>query len=182
MKTEEGHVLPDESRLSYGNDNFIGSSVLANRLQASLERITVLGNDVHYFRREYVVVKAALDTAEDRLRVYEARLLECDDQIMALQHDARMQAGEIMIIRRELEASAARENAMSERIDQILMSRSWRWTRGIRALDRFARSGHLDSAGTVGLFGITQMIGRRLPIPQVVRSYVGRALSRLRRH
>lgn len=77
--------------------------------------------------------------------------------------------------------SAQRCTAAEDQIQQILNSRSWRLTRPLRAIARFATHGYFDSHGQVGLYGLLQRIGRRLPISSAMRSRVGRLLSKIRR-
>lgn len=80
-----------------------------------------------------------------------------------------------------LVATEEQSRQLAEQVDQMLRSRSWQITRPLRAIARYAAHGHFDSHGQVGLYGLAQRIGRRLPISQATRARIGRLLSKYRR-
>lgn len=103
-------------------------------------------------------------------QVLRAEITQCNAQI----------AGQAALVQSLAEAEQ-RASQLDAQLAQMLRSRSWRLTRPLRAIARFARSGHFDSRGEVGLFGIAQRIGRRLPLSMAMRARIGRLLSKFRR-
>ena len=129
---------------------------LRRQVEAYREQVTTIGCEMH-LRRERM----------------EQALLE-----QAAVAKAQEQSRQLAAVAEAQEQSRQLADAQ---IDQILRSRSWRLTRPLRAIMRFAQHGHFDSRGQVGLFGIAQRIGRKLPLSTAMRARIGRLLSKFRR-
>lgn len=78
-------------------------------------------------------------------------------------------------------ADGALQGVALEQLEQVLTSRSWKYTRPLRAVARFCRSGRFDSAGTVGLRELARAAGRKLPLREDAREWIGALRNRVRR-
>lgn len=117
----------------------------------------------------------------DQQAILESRLLACSEQLTAVGHDARR-------YRQEAEAEhdaritlSIREHEANNRLGNVLASRSWRWTRPLRAFNRFLATRRFDAKGDVGLFEVVRLVGSRVPIPRSWKSQLGNWLRRMRR-
>lgn len=153
----------------------------SQRLHAYSEQVAVLGGDVRYFREKFEQAQAQLQEAAARELEIKGRLQACNDQLTAAGNDARYYRNEYQRAEGNLQDISARERELSARMQEILDSRLWRWTRPVRALSRYLRTGRFDAAGNLGLFAALQIIGRKMPISQALRSSLGRFLVRFRR-
>lgn len=117
----------------------------------------------------------------DQQRLIDARLLACNEQLTTVGFEAlryRQQA--------EAEHGAsvyhrARDVASTRLVQEIMSSRSWRWTRPLRSVNRFARTRRFDASGNVGLFEAVRLVAHRLPIAPSLRTRIGGWLRQLRR-
>lgn len=145
---------------------------LRRQVEAYREQLTMVGCEMH------LQGKRAAQRELERQREYEQAQEQAQEREQALQAQvavAEAQAAQLL--------AAAREQSrqLAERMEQMLQSRSWRLTRPLRALARYAEHGHFDSRGQVGLYGLVQRLGRRLPVSPAMRSRIGRVLSAFRR-
>lgn len=152
------------------------------RLRACNEQLTALGGDVRYFREQYLQVHTNLQEAMAREQGMVGRLQACNEQLTAVGHDARHYHDEYHRVHADLHAVRVRERELAARMQEVLRSRSWRWTRPFRVGGRYLRTGRFDPAGRVGLFGALRAVGRRMPLSQSLRSSLGEFLARFRRH
>lgn len=149
---------------------------LRRQVEAHREQLTVVGREMHLQRER----ELARERERERAHALEREL----DRELAQEREHVLQAQAAVA-----EAEAAQRLAVAEeqsrqlagRIDQMLQSRSWRLTRPLRAIARYAKHGHFDARGQVGLYGLLQRLGRRLPVSQEMRSRIGRLLSAFRR-
>lgn len=155
---------------------------LSLRLQACNDRLSIVGHDARYFRGQLARVDADLQAALSRERDLSERLQAHSEQLTVVGNDAHYFRDEYLRAQAALRDLSVRENELATRMQDVLRSRSWRWTRSFRAVARFVKTGRFNSAGTVGLFGAAQAIGRRVPMPQSWRSLLGRLLAKFRRH
>ncbi len=155
---------------------------LSLRLQACNDRLSIVGHDARYFRGQLARVDADLQAALSRERDLSERLQAHSEQLTVVGNDAHYFRDEYLRAQAALRDLSVRENELATRLQDVLRSRSWRWTRSFRAGARFVKTGRFNSAGTVGLFGAAQAIGRRVPMPQSWRSLLGRLLAKFRRH
>jgi hypothetical protein len=140
-----------------------------------------VGRDARHYRDQCAHAEAQLQAALAREVELSGRLLACTERLTTVGNDARHYRAEYSRIHAAMQDASTRKDQLSVRLQEILRSRSWRWTRWLRAVGRYHKTGRFDSAGTVGLFRVLQAVGRRLPAPRVLRSSLGRALTRLRR-
>lgn len=119
--------------------------------------------------------------AEQRLAVVESRLAACNEQLTAVGGQARQYRESAELSRAALMELGERESGAFLRVEEVMRSRSWRWTRPARVVFRYFHTGRFDPAGNVGLFEIMRMVGRKAPVPPSWRSHLGRALQKLRR-
>lgn len=109
------------------------------------------------------------------------RLLAFTEQLTLVGSEAREQRQQAESNWRLLQEVSERERSSADKLQQIYSSRSWRFTRPIRVLNRFLQTGRFDPAGQVGMFEAARIIGGRLPLPRSWISSVGKFLRRLRR-
>lgn len=140
---------------------------LVGRLRAVTDQISQLGADNHELQHK-------LASALDRLQAHSERLTAVGDE-------ARQYREQSLALSVAYEEVAARERDVSQQLQLIHNSRVWRWTRPLRALNRFRVTGRFDAAGSVGAYRALQLIGYKAPIPQQWRSALGRLIGRLRR-
>lgn len=118
---------------------------------------------------------------QERLAVLQSRIDAYNDQLSLVGHDARRfraQAEAEYLAKVEL---AAREQASNAQLQQMLSSRSWRWTRSLRAFKRFASTRRFDVDGHVGIYEALRIVGSKTPLPQCLKSRLGRMLRGMRR-
>ena len=154
---------------------------LSKRLQACTEHLSSVGYDARYYRDQYSHAEAILQAALAREHGLSERLQVCGEQLTTVGNDARYYRDEYSRLHADVQEVSARELQLSLHLQAILRSRSWRWTRWLRAGSRYLHTGRFNSAGTVGLFNVLQATGRRLPLPRSLRSFLGRVLMRFRR-
>lgn len=130
------------------------------RLEALNAQLTVVGNEAHALR-------ARAEAAESSRNNVQVRLDLLNEQFN--------------IVPNEIHVLRARAEAAETNINHIFQSRSWRLTKPFRAIARFFRHGYFDSQGRVGLFAVSQKIGRKLPLPAGLRNRIGRVLTKFRR-
>lgn len=152
------------------------------RLQDYNEQLTTIGDEVRNLREQYQQIQVKLGEASVREHEMVERLQACNEQLTTVGLDARYYRNEYQRTHASLQETAAREGALEARMHEILRSRTWRWTRPLRAGSRYLRTGRFDAAGEVGLFGALQVLGRKLPISQSLRSRLGHILARFRKH
>lgn len=111
---------------------------------------------------------------KDRLEAYQERLTTVGAE--ARQYREQAEHEHVQWLR----ACEAERNA-SARLQSIVKSRSWTWTRPIRALTRFVKTKRFDAEGTVGMFELARRMGAKLPLPPSVKSRLARILQSLRR-
>ena len=109
------------------------------------------------------------------------RLLAFTEQLTLVGSEAREQRQQAESNWRLLQEVSERERSSADKLQQIYSSRSWRFTRPIRVLNRFLQTGRFDPTGQVGMFEAARIIGGRLPLPRSWISSVGKFLRRLRR-
>lgn len=153
----------------------------SQRLRAYKEQLTTIGSDARHFREQYLQVHASLHEASAREQELTRRLRACNEQLTAVGHDVRHYHDEYRRVHANLQAVTVRERELATRMQEVLGSRSWRWTRPFRVGGRYIRTGRFDPAGRLGLFGALRAIGRRLPLSQSLRSSLGEFLARFRR-
>lgn len=122
--------------------------------------------------REYV---------RDQQANIEARLLACNEQLTAVGFEARRYREQAEAEHDARVYEKAREQAASSLLQEIMASRSWRWTLPLRVINRFTKTRRFDAAGNVGLFEAARLIGNHTPIPPAMRTRLGMWLRRLRR-
>lgn len=129
----------------------------------------------------YLAAFSGREPLERQLQVSESRLQACGDQLTVVGAEARRYREQAE--RDHVAMLAATENAQrtSGVLDEIVRSRSWRWTRPLRVTNRFLLTGRFDARGQVGLFEALRRIAQRLPIPASWKSTMGRYLHRMRR-
>lgn len=118
---------------------------------------------------------------QDQQALIEGRLLACNEQLTTVGFEARRYRQQAEA---EHDASVyhrARDVANTRLIQEIMASRSWRWTRPLRAVNRFAKTRRFDASGNVGLFEAVRLVGHRLPIAPSLRTRIGGWLRGLRR-
>ncbi len=137
--------------------------------------------------------RADLAEAQERLVQEESRLLRERLEAMSAQltetghavHEQRERAeaaeAQAWQIQEEGRILNERLEGLQGNYQQMLQSRSWRLTRPMRAITRYFQHGYFDAQGRVGLYGIAQRIGRRLPVPAGIKQRIGRLMSKLRR-
>lgn len=122
--------------------------------------------------REHAEYRQHAEGQDALLAEYRSRLQAYSEQLTIVGNDAHHY--------RDLYIQAhARRQDVS--IRAIMRRHSQRWARLFRAIRRYFRTGRFDSAGQVGFYGGLQIIGHKLPIPQSLRSSLGRTLARYRR-
>lgn len=180
----EKHLPRDQAKLDHPalRETSARERELLGRLQACTEHLSSVGHDARHHRDQCAHAEAQLQAALTREHELSERLRACNEQLTAVGNDARHYRAEYSRIYSIVQEASAGERQIAVRLQEILHSRSWRWTRWLRAVSRYVKTGRFNSAGTVGLFGVIQVIGRRLPLPRVLRSFLGRVLTRLRRH
>ena len=165
-QSRSARVALDEARIALQLAQ--ASLVEANaRLEAVLAQNVVVGNELERRTLE-------LEGAQGRLQA-------CAEHITELGSQARHFRDAFLHADAHLQQVELREREATARLQEVLGSRSWRWTLPLRAGSRFLRTGRLDSAGQVGWFAIARAIGRQLPIPAKWRTAIGLRLQRLRR-
>ncbi|WP_317925626.1 hypothetical protein [Cupriavidus sp. TA19] len=127
------------------------------------------------------LVAKRLFNAEARIRALTVQLTEVGHEAHTQRHRVESAEARVQVVEARILASDELAQSCRENLEQILQSRSWRYTRVPRAVARYLRHGHFDVNGQVGLYGIAQRIGMRLPISPATRKAVGHFLSKLRR-
>ncbi|MFV3307173.1 polysaccharide pyruvyl transferase family protein [Pseudomonas sp. NY15181] len=150
------------------------SDALAGQIGALNQQVTELGNEVHQQRTRASVAENQFAEARAENDILTGQIDALISQITEIGHHAHLQHADIKSVQTRLSSA---EGTLAE----IYRSRSWRLTRPLRGMTRFVRSGHFDSHGKVGIFAMTQRLARRLPIPEKIRSSIGRFLQRFRR-
>jgi hypothetical protein len=154
---------------------------LTHRLGAMVDQVSQLGAECHELRTKLDEAAKQLMDNQTMLVETEARMQAYSEQLTVVGDEARQYHDQYTHAQAGLESTSLRERELSERLQVIMTSRSWRWTRPIRAINRFLSSGRFDSAGDLGVFGVTQAVGRRMPLPQSWKSGIGSMLVRFRR-
>ena len=142
---------------------------LSGRIEGLNSQLTEVGHDAHTQRQRAEVAEARCSQAEARCSQAEAR---CS------QAEARCSQAED--ISRQLSSAQALNSQLSEQIDQIIRSHSWRLTRPLRAIARYVASGHFDSQGHIGLYEAAQRIGKCLPMPAGLRRRIRTLVTKVR--
>ncbi|AMJ57780.1 MULTISPECIES: hypothetical protein [Stenotrophomonas] len=118
---------------------------------------------------------------KDQQAILESRLLACSEQLTAVGHEARRYRQEAEAEHDARISLSIREYEANNKLGDVLASRSWRWTRPLRAFNRFVATRRFDAKGDVGLFEAVRLVGSRLPIPRSWKSQLGNWLRRMRR-
>ncbi|OWP49123.1 polysaccharide pyruvyl transferase family protein [Pseudomonas nitroreducens] len=150
------------------------SDALAGQIGALNQQVTELGNEVHQQRTRASIAENQFVEARAENDILTGQIYALVSQITEIGHHAHLQHADVKSVQTRLSSA---EGTLAE----IYRSRSWRFTRPLRGMTRFVRSGHFDSHGKVGIFGMIQRLARRLPIPAKIRSHIGRFLQRFRR-
>ncbi|SPA50707.1 polysaccharide pyruvyl transferase family protein [Cupriavidus taiwanensis] len=127
------------------------------------------------------LVENRLFDAEARIRALTVQLTEVGHEAHTQRHRVEVVVARVQAVEARLLTSDEQGKSCRDDLERILQSRSWRYTRLPRAVARYLRHGHFDSGGQVGLYGVAQRIGRRIPISPGARAAAGRFLSKLRR-
>lgn len=117
----------------------------------------------------------------DQNALLEGRLLACNEQLTTVGFEARRYREQAEAEHDACVYHRARDAANSRLIQEIIASRSWQWTRPLRAVNRFAKTHRFDASGDVGLFEAVRLVGHRLPIAPSFRTRIGVWLRGLRR-
>lgn len=178
-------------------------ALLSQRMNGFCERLTALGTECriqerrageaeanwHAVREGNERLSAELDNAlsgkemvEQRLGALESRLAACNEQLTAIGGEARRYRESAEHSHASLLEVEGREREAVARLQEAMHSRSWRWTRPARVIVRYFRTGRFDPAGDIGLFEMSRIIGRKIPMPASWRSGMGRWLQKMRRH
>lgn len=168
----------DAARRSF---NFKGEPRMEMRLNESWSAVCGLQEDINRLNAELQNAQAVRDDTDKNRQSIEERLEAYRERLTSVGAEARQyreQAEHEHI--RWRQAHEAERNA-SELLQGIVHSRSWKLTRPIRAVTRFAKTRRFDAQGTVGIFEVVRRMGAKLPLPPSVKSRLGRVLRRLRR-
>ncbi len=151
-------------------------------------RLSEVEDVVQVQRQRADVAEAQTRQVQDECRGLRERLEAMSAQLTETGHVAheqreRAEAAEAQAwqIQDEGRVLSERLEALQGNYQQMLQSRSWRLTKPMRAITRYVQHGHFDAQGKVGLYGVVQRIGRRLPVSVGVRRHIGQLLSKLRR-
>ncbi|WP_312707839.1 hypothetical protein [Stenotrophomonas sp.] len=160
---------------------FKGEPRLETRLNESWAAVLGLQEDVSRLNAELGDAqgqRAAVDgdrkSLEDRLAVYGQRLTHVGAEARQYREQAEHEHANW------LRASQAERDANAV-LQEVMKSRSWKWTLPVRVVNRFLKTRRFDARGEVGLFEAARRVGGKLPIPASVRSQLGRYLRGLRR-
>ena len=154
---------------------------LVERLEGLSTQLTEVGHEAHAQRQRADAAEDRLQRAESDNRQLVERLAGLSAQLTEVGHEAHAQRQRADAAEERLQRAESDNRQLVERFDQMVQSRSWRLTRPLRAAARFVAHGHFDSRGQIGLYGVTQRIGRRLPIPAGLRKKIGSLLAEFRR-
>lgn len=121
------------------------------------------------------------DPLERYLQLSESRLIACSDQLTVVGAEARRYREEAEHNHAVMLLATENEHRASSMLSEVVHSRSWRWTRPIRALTRFLRTGRFDLKGEVGMFEALRRVSHKLPIPASLRTAAGQRLRGMRR-
>ncbi len=164
------------------------SRSLRERLEAMSAQLTETGHVAHEQRERAEAAEAQARQIQEESRSLRERLEAMSAQLTETGHVAHEQReraevakAQVWQIQEESRALGERLEALQGNYQQMLQSRSWRLTKPMRAITRYFQHGHFDAQGKVGLYGIAQRIGRRLPVPAGIKQQIGRLMSKLRR-
>lgn len=121
------------------------------------------------------------DALAQRLVTVESRLLAYNVQIAEIGSEARTYREQAEWSHARLLETSERERRATELLGLMRGSRSWRWSRPMRVTTRFLKTGRFDMEGQVGVFELTRIVGRKVPMPAHWRSGLGRWLEKMRR-
>lgn len=130
-------------------------------------------------------LNAALSKLEflgKQLSTVQSRLVSCNEQLTAVGVEARRYREDSENSHVSLLEYKERERQAMLRLEEAMGSKSWRWTRPVRMINRFFRTGRFDAEGTIGLFEMLRILGRKVPVPASWRSGLGRWLEKMRRN
>ena len=191
LKVAEQAASEAKNQLQAQTDAHVQSkSSLEDRLKISQHEINEMGQRMAHLTEQWKVAEHAAEQRIQQLQqqvdTYREQLTVVGSEIH-LQRDrmehallARHVPGDPQAASRLADAHA-HSRQLTEQIEQLLRSRSWRLSRPLRAIARYVKHGHFDSQGQVGLYGLAQRLGRRLPISSQMRARIGRLLSKFRR-
>ncbi|WP_164137453.1 hypothetical protein [Stenotrophomonas maltophilia] len=190
LESRLGELLPIDNAMHWdelGNDTehrsfcFKGEPRLETRLDESWAAVLGLREDVSRLNAELEEVQGQRTTVdgdrqslEDRLVVYSERLTHIGAEARQYRQQAEHEHANW------LRASQAERNATAV-LQEVMQSRSWKWTLPVRVVNRFMKTRRFDAQGEVGLFEAARRVAGRLPIPAPVRLRLGKYLRGLRR-
>lgn len=148
------------------------------RLQETNDLLGDTASALEKAKAERGAAEAELSAAEAKLQ---ARLQAYGEQITVIGADARHYREQADREHFEMLRAAEAERNAAAALQQVLDSRSWKWTMPIRMANRFISTRRFDAQGNVGLFELVRRALGRLPIGQVWRIRLERQLGHLRR-
>ena len=161
---------------------------LRERLEAMSAQLTETGHVAHDQRQradaaevQGLLLQEESRSLRERLEAMSAQLTETGHAVHEQRERAEAAEAQAWQIQEEGRILNERLEGLQGNYQQMLQSRSWRLTRPMRAITRYFQHGYFDAQGRVGLYGIAQRIGRRLPVPAGIKQRIGRLMSKLRR-
>lgn len=181
----ESRILSQLARITAIGDENRALEVRASRAELDHWH-AVRGNEaltarISEFEHALAKTSAAHIETQQRSDDLAARLEITGARLSEVGHEARIMRERAQIAEQALDESKRSLLEATKRLSQIHDSRSWRYTRPLRAATRFAATGRFDSAGSVGVFALLALLARRIGVSPKIRSSVGVFIGRFRR-
>jgi hypothetical protein len=120
-----------------------------------------------------------LQSEREQVRQLAERIEGLSAQLTEVGHEAHTQRQRAEGAEARLQVAEHEKVKLAESVVQMVQSRSWRITRPMRAVVRFAAHGHFDSKGQVGVFGAVRRVGRVVPMRASWRKKIGELISKI---